>query len=198
MMVFVDMGRCTSSSRAASHAIGLQQLQLAPRRRKRSQVNGNTVSWHQQHPPRAQRRSARAHGTAEPAPADSAGPSALVYRFTNLFPLWVLAGCLSGLSAPQLYTSWYEPVYVTTMLAITMLCMGFTLSVDDITAVLKTPQRVATGAVLQYTIMPTLGFLISRAPGMPAPFAAGIILLACCPGGCAAAAAAAAAAGVGC
>ena len=34
---------------------------------------------------------------------------------------------------PQLYTAWYKPVYITSMLAVTMLCMGFTLSVNDIT-----------------------------------------------------------------
>jgi Sodium Bile acid symporter family len=114
------------------------------------------------------------------APASTA-----LSQFTNLFPLWVVLGCLSGLFGQQLYTSWYKPVYVTSMLAITMLCMGFTLSVEDMTNVMKTPQRVMTGAVLQYSIMPALGFLISRAPNLPPPFAAGIILVACCPGGCA-------------
>ena len=101
----------------------------------------------------------------------------------NLFPLWVLLGCCSGLFFPSLYVSWYKPIYVTTMLAITMLCMGFTLSVDDITQVLKNPYRVGVGAVLQYTIMPTLGFLLSKLPSMPTHFAAGIILVSCCPGG---------------
>lgn len=103
--------------------------------------------------------------------------------FMNLFPLWVLIGCCSGLFFPQMYVSWYKPIYVTSMLAVTMLCMGFTLSVDDITQVLKSPYRVGIGAVLQYTIMPTLGFLLAQLPSMPTHFAAGIILVSCCPGG---------------
>ena len=107
----------------------------------------------------------------------------LAHSHSACLPSQVLLGCLSGVGWPQLYTAWYKPVYITSMLAVTMLCMGFTLSVDDMTGVFKTPARVATGAALQYTIMPTLGFLISRMPGMSPPFAAGIILVACCPGG---------------
>jgi bile acid:Na+ symporter, BASS family len=64
-----------------------------------------------------------------------------------------------------------------------MLCMGFTLSVDDMAHVLKQPYLVTVGAVLQYTIMPALGFLLSLLPGLATPFRAGIILVACCPGG---------------
>jgi hypothetical protein len=104
-------------------------------------------------------------------------------QFVNLFPLWVLLSCVSGLTNPSWYTAWYNPSYVTAMLAATMLCMGFTLSLEDITNVLKNPVRVVVGAVLQYTIMPSLGFVLSRLPGMSPPFAAGIILVACCPGG---------------
>ncbi|NJR43640.1 MAG: hypothetical protein HC767_14305 [Akkermansiaceae bacterium] len=82
-----------------------------------------------------------------------------------------------------MYVSWYNPTYVTTFLGITMLCMGFTLSVDDIPSVLRKPYLVSVGAILQYTIMPTLGFLLSLLPGLATPFRAGIILVACCPGG---------------
>jgi BASS family bile acid:Na+ symporter len=69
------------------------------------------------------------------------------------------------------------------MLVITMLSMGFTLSVDDLTSVLASPYRVGIGAALQYTIMPSLGFLLAKLQGLPPPFAAGIIIVACCPGG---------------
>lgn len=106
-----------------------------------------------------------------------------MHQFVNLFPLWVFLSCVSGLTYPSVYTTWYNPAYVTAMLAATMLCMGFTLSMEDITNVLRNPVRITVGAVLQYTIMPSLGFLLSKLPGMSPPFAAGIILVACCPGG---------------
>jgi hypothetical protein len=122
--------------------------------------------------------------TAQGSSADSLGhepPQSS--SFTNMFPVWVLMGCLSGLAFPQLYIAWYKPFYVTLMLGVTMLSMGFTLSVEDMTSVLSAPYRVGVGAVLQYTIMPTLGFLLAKLQGLPPPFAAGMILVACCPGG---------------
>lgn len=64
-----------------------------------------------------------------------------------------------------------------------MLAMGTTLTVEDFVAVGKRPGLVALGAALQYTIMPALGFGISRALRLPTPYAVGLCLVACCPGG---------------
>lgn len=107
----------------------------------------------------------------------------MLYHQGYLGLLTALDCLFAGLLFPELYVSWYNPAYVTTFLGITMLCMGFTLSVEDIASVLKKPYLVSVGALLQYTIMPTLGFLLSLLPGLATPFRAGIILVACCPGG---------------
>lgn len=45
------------------------------------------------------------------------------------------------------------------------------------------PGRIAVGCVLQYTVMPALGYALSIALGLPLPFAIGLRLVACCPGG---------------
>lgn len=45
------------------------------------------------------------------------------------------------------------------------------------------PGRIAVGCLLQYTVMPSLGYAISLALGLPLPFAIGLRLVACCPGG---------------
>lgn len=49
--------------------------------------------------------------------------------------------------------------------------------------VFEHPQRVLLGGVLQYSVMPLLGLVASRAFGLPPLIAAGVGLVACCPGG---------------
>ena len=100
---------------------------------------------------------------------------------TNLFPIWVLiAGILALLNPPSL--TWFQP-YVVPGLAVVMLGMGVTLSVNDFKAVLRMPRPVVVGFLAQYSIMPFLGWLIARLFDLPTPFAVGLILVACCPGG---------------
>jgi bile acid:Na+ symporter, BASS family len=64
-----------------------------------------------------------------------------------------------------------------------MVSMGLTLSPDDVAAVADRPWRVVLGAVLQFTIMPSLGFAIAQSASLTPPVAAGVVLVACCPGG---------------
>lgn len=46
-------------------------------------------------------------------------------------------------------------------------------AVQDFSNVVKEPGRVVLGAVLQYTIMPLMGWLVSKLAGLPTPFAIG-------------------------
>ncbi len=101
---------------------------------------------------------------------------------TNAFPLWVLAGSASALYAPGTFV-WFKGSYITWTLALIMLGMGLTLSVDDFRRVLARPRPIAFGFVAQYTIMPLLGWSLAKAFQLPPAFAAGLILVACCPGG---------------
>jgi BASS family bile acid:Na+ symporter len=48
---------------------------------------------------------------------------------------------------------------------------------------LRRPEGVAVGVVGQFLIMPTAGYLIARAFGLPESLSLGLILVACCPGG---------------
>jgi len=101
---------------------------------------------------------------------------------TNLFPLWVLAAGLLALVRPAWFT-WFSGECITWGLAVIMLGMGVTLSVDDFRAVLRTPRAVAAGFVAQYLIMPGLGWSLAHLLRLDAPLAVGLILVACCPGG---------------
>ena len=86
---------------------------------------------------------------------------------------------------------------MTAGLAVTMLSMGTTLTLkvmsvyevkmcnstgssridtslmQDFTGVMKVPGLVILGAVLQYTIMPMMGFVVSRFAGLSSPLAVG-------------------------
>jgi bile acid:Na+ symporter, BASS family len=101
---------------------------------------------------------------------------------TNLFPVWVVAGGVLALFQPAWF-AWFSGDFITWGLAVIMLGMGITLSLDDFKAVLKTPRAVAAGFVAQYLIMPFLGWAIAHLLKLDPPFAVGLILVACCPGG---------------
>lgn len=105
----------------------------------------------------------------------------LLTLFTNLFPLWVLLAGVAALIQPPLFT-WFAP-FIVPGLAVIMLGMGITLSIDDFRAVLKMPRAVAMGFIAQYTIMPFMGWIVAKGLALPPQFAVGLILVACCPGG---------------
>src|SRR5262245_49047274 len=101
---------------------------------------------------------------------------------TNLFPFWVVLGGVLALFYPRWFT-WFGGEFITWGLAVIMLGMGITLSVDDFRSVLKMPRAVAAGFVAQYLIMPFLGWAVAHLLKLETPFAVGLILVACCPGG---------------
>jgi len=101
---------------------------------------------------------------------------------TNLFPVWVLIGGALALWHPNWFT-WFSGEFITWGLAVIMLGMGITLSVDDFKAVLKIPRAIAAGFFAQYLIMPSLGWSIAHLLKLETSFAVGLILVACCPGG---------------
>jgi bile acid:Na+ symporter, BASS family len=101
---------------------------------------------------------------------------------TNLFPLWVVGGGVLALIHPPLFT-WFSGKAIVWGLAVIMLAMGMTLSVEDVKRVLKLPRAVGIGLAGQYMIMPLLGWTIAHLLKLPTPFAVGLILVSCCPGG---------------
>ena len=44
---------------------------------------------------------------------------------------------------------------------------------QDFTGVMKMPGKVALGTLLQYTVMPAMGFSVSRLAGLSSPLAVG-------------------------
>lgn len=103
-------------------------------------------------------------------------------RLVNAFPLWVLTASAAALVYPEAFT-WFRGHLITAALGIIMLGMGLTLRGEDFARVLQSPRAVLGGVALQFTVMPTLGYVIARGFELPPEFAAGVILVACCPGG---------------
>ena len=101
---------------------------------------------------------------------------------TNLFPVWVVAGGVLALIHPPWFT-WFRGSAIVWGLAVIMLGMGITLSVDDFRRVLTMPRAIATGFFAQYLLMPFLGWSIAHLLKLETPLAVGLILVACCPGG---------------
>ena len=100
----------------------------------------------------------------------------------NAFPLWVLVACGLALVEPRLFT-WFRGNAIVVGLAVIMLGMGITLSLDDFARVATRPATVAAGFVAQFAIMPTAGWLVATLLDLETPYAVGLILVACCPGG---------------
>ena len=100
----------------------------------------------------------------------------------NLFPVWVLTGAGLALWKPETAT-WFQPTWIPYFLAIIMLSMGLTLSIEDFSRILKIPKSILLGVGLQYTIMPYLGYVLARLFHLPIDFVIGLVLVACCPGG---------------
>ena len=106
----------------------------------------------------------------------------LITLFVNLYPLWIILSSLIGILYPPAFL-WFSGRWVESAIALVMLGMGFTLTIDDFRRLLKIPGSFALGFACQYTVMPLLGWGIGRALHLEAGFAAGLILVAACPGG---------------
>lgn len=102
--------------------------------------------------------------------------------FSNLFPLWVSLAALIALLEPQLLT-WFQGPFITWGLGVIMLGMGLTLTLDDFKRILLFPSWVFMGILLQYTVMPFLGWSLGHLFSLPNAMAVGLILVSCCPGG---------------
>jgi BASS family bile acid:Na+ symporter len=101
---------------------------------------------------------------------------------TNLFPIWVLAGGALALAHPRWFT-WFSGAFITWGLAVIMLGMGITLSVDDFKWALQMPRAVGIGFAAHYAIMPFLGWSLAHLMKLETPLAVGLILVSCCPSG---------------
>ena len=91
--------------------------------------------------------------------------------------------------------AWYFPEYfesvggyelkrlILPLLQLIMFGMGTTLALSDLAKAVKMPWGIALGALLQFGVMPLLGFLIAKALRLDPDIAAGVILVGSVAGG---------------
>ena len=101
----------------------------------------------------------------------------------RLFPLWVTVAGVAALVYPRAFTWFLDYGLVTPGLQIIMLGMGVTLEISDFARVARAPAPILWGVLLQYTVMPLVGWSSGYLFSLPTPFAVGLILVCCCPGG---------------
>ncbi|MDF3819639.1 bile acid:sodium symporter family protein [Leptospira sp. 96542] len=98
------------------------------------------------------------------------------------FPLVLLFFSGFGFLFPE-WIVWFKGNWITYSLGGIMLGMGLSLDARDFVLILKQPKQVFVGVLLQYTVMPTLGYSLAYLFQLPDAFAIGLILVSCCPGG---------------
>lgn len=102
-------------------------------------------------------------------------------RITGLFPLWAVLISATAVvyPAPLILLTWA----IVPLLGVVMFGMGVTLTASDFTATMKRPAIITLGVVLQFLLMPLIGWLLTRLLSLPLPLAVGVILVGAAPGG---------------
>jgi BASS family bile acid:Na+ symporter len=102
------------------------------------------------------------------------------------FTAWVFAFVAASMVWPGAFGTWFGfdlKFLIVPLIQIIMFGMGTTLSVADFTRVLAMPWPVVVGIVLQYAVMPFVGFGLTKLFGFEPEIAAGVVLIGSAPGG---------------
>lgn len=102
-----------------------------------------------------------------------------ITRYLSVIVLGAAAGAFLWPSFfGHIRTSW-----VTPLLGFVMFGMGLTLDRKDFVHVFANPGNVIIGVICQFTLMPLIGFGLTKLFALPPELAIGVILVGCCPGG---------------
>ena len=94
----------------------------------------------------------------------------------------VLVSAVVALAIPEAFSG-IRPTVINPLLGIIMFGMGMALRPDDFRIVFSRPREIIVGCAAQFTVMPLLAWVLSRAFGLDEALAIGVILVGCCPGG---------------
>ncbi|MDR0902999.1 MAG: bile acid:sodium symporter family protein [Opitutaceae bacterium] len=105
---------------------------------------------------------------------------------SHAFILWVVAtGCLAA-ARPALFIHWggFElKTAIAPLVSVILLGMGMTLTFDDFRRVLRMPQAIGVGILLQFSVLPCCAWLFAGVFGLHGAAAAGVILIGSVSGG---------------
>lgn len=100
---------------------------------------------------------------------------------TSYFALWVIIISTVAYFLPSPFLN-IRP-HIALLLGIIMFGMGMTLQTEDFKMAFMKPVPIAIGVVLQFLVMPALGFALAVLLKLSPEIAAGLVLVGACPGG---------------
>ncbi|WP_207492364.1 bile acid:sodium symporter family protein [Aridibaculum aurantiacum] len=111
-------------------------------------------------------------------------PALKGYQYTA----WIIAAVVAGMVYPAAFTSWGEfdlrnKWLILVIVQLVMFGMGTQMSLRDFTSIASTGKGVFIGLLCQFSIMPLMGFLLTRIFHFEPEIAAGIILIGSCSSG---------------
>jgi BASS family bile acid:Na+ symporter len=112
-------------------------------------------------------------------------PTLAGYQFTA----WIVVVFVAGLAFPELLLNpgglnlGGNKHLVPTIVQLVMFGVGAQMSLHDFAGVAKMPWSVFVGVICQFTIMPLVGFALTKAIPLEPEIAAGVILIGCCSSG---------------
>lgn len=106
------------------------------------------------------------------------------YQFTA----WIVVAVTAGMIYPGAFQNWggvqlRNPWVMLLVIQMVMFGMGVQMSLHDFSGVMKSPRGVLVGIVCHFTIMPLIGYALTKVFSFPPEIAAGIILIGSCSSG---------------
>ncbi len=106
------------------------------------------------------------------------------YQYTA----WIVAAVIAALIYPEAFLHWgavdlRNKWLLLAVVQLVMFGMGTQMSLHDFGGVMKTPRGVLVGIVCHFSIMPLVGFGLTRLFTFPPEIAAGVILIGSCSSG---------------
>lgn len=111
-------------------------------------------------------------------------PALRGYQFTA----WIVAAVTASMIYPAAFLHWgsidlRNKWVVLLVVQLVMFGMGTQMSLDDFKGVARTPRGVLVGIVCHFSVMPLVGFGLTKLFAFPPEIAAGIILIGSCSSG---------------
>lgn len=110
--------------------------------------------------------------------------TAMCVRATDFFPVYIVGGATLALLWPRSVV-WFSGRLFDLSFQLSMAIMGLTLSLPQLSSALTSPRAVVLGCILQYSVMPICGLIVSMLLFHNPSLAQGVMLVSCCPGGAA-------------
>jgi len=106
------------------------------------------------------------------------------YQYT----MWIVVAVIAGMTFPEriLHVGEFDmrnKWLILVIIQLVMFGMGIQMKVQDFTRIGASGKGVVIGLATQFTIMPLVGFLLTKVFGFEAEIAAGVILIGCCSSG---------------